>query len=558
MYARFIRWASDRLGERGVIAFVSNNSFIDARAYDGFRKVVADEFSAIYIVDLKGNSRVSGKRARREGGNVFGVRVGIAVWFFVRAPATGPCRIYYIGVDDYLKAADKKAFLRENRLADLPFEHIIPNANHTWINQPETAWDDLLPLGTKATKGARARYNGDAICRLFTLGVSTNRDEWVLDPDRDALTRKITFFIERFARQAEKLETTDPDQAGQHLNYAIKWSDSLKDDLLRQRGRAEFTPELLLPMLYRPFVTRWYYAEKRFSDRLTANHYEMFGPDLQQPNAVIAVNVGNRPFNVLASKRLVDLHFNGDAQCFPRYVYAADGARQDNLTDWAVEQFVAHYPDLSGLSDLTGLKDQIFAYVYAVLHAPAYREKYALNLKREFPRIPFYDDFAQWAAWGQQLLDLHLHFETATPYPLRRVDTLSPKSGEGRGGVTPSPESGEGRGGVAPSPESGEGRGGGIPKPKLTSDAEARTITLDTETTLHDVPPEAWEYVLGNRAAIDWVLYYYKERKPRDPTIREQFDTYRFADYKETVIDLLQRVVTVSVETIALIAAMRG
>jgi predicted helicase len=174
------------------------------------------------------------------------------------------------------------------------------------------------------------------------------------------------------------------------------------------------------------------------------------------------------------------------------------------------------------------VRDAIFCYVYGVLHNPAYREKYELNLKREFPRIPFYDDFAQWAAWGQQLMDLHLNFEDAPPYPLRRVD-------------------------VARDPD----KPPAAPKPKLKSDEDAGAIILDTETTLLDVPPEAWQYVLGNRAAIDWVLYYYKERKPRYATIREKFNTYRFADYKETVIDLLHRVVTVSVETVKIVNQMR-
>lgn len=530
MYARFIRWASDRLGEQGVIAFVSNNSFIDARGYDGFRKIAAEEFSAIYIVDMKGNARTSGERRRREGGNVFSdeIRVGVAVYFLIRKVGATGCQIYYTCVDDYIKAPEKKAFLREHRLEDLPFRHIIPDDEHNWLNQPETAWDDLLPIGTKMTKGARSRYNGDAIFRLFTLGVSTNRDEWVLDHSVEVLKRKIEFFIERFALQAAQLETSDAEQVTPHLNYAIKWSDSLKDDLLRQRAGVEFAPDLLMQVLYRPFVTRHYYAEKRFSDRLTANHYEMFGTDLRQPNVVITCSgiAALKPFAVMATCRLSNLDLLEKTQCFPRYTYTADGARRDNITDWAVAQFQALYNLTPGPSpERRGeLKDQIFAYVYAVLHDPAYRQKYEINLKREFPRIPFYADFAQWAAWGQQLLDLHLNFETVAPYPLRRTD--SPYDPER------------------------------LPKPSLKADKAAGEIILDTATTLSGIPPEAWAYRLGNRTAIEWVLEYHKESNPRDPTIREKFNTYRFADYKEQVIDLLRRVVTVSVETVKIVRAM--
>ena len=175
------------------------------------------------------------------------------MWFFVRDGSTGPCQIYYTAVDDYLKAEEKKAFLREHRLSELPFEHIIPNANHTWINQPEVAWDDLVPLGTQATKGTRTRYNGDALFRLFTLGVSTNRDEWVLDYSETALTRKIQFFIERFGQQVAKLDTVPDDDVAESLNYAIKWSDSLRDDLLRQREGVNFTSDLLMRTALSPF-----------------------------------------------------------------------------------------------------------------------------------------------------------------------------------------------------------------------------------------------------------------------------------------------------------------
>ena len=164
----------------------------------------------------------------------------------------------------------------------------------------------------------------------------------------------------------------------------------------------------------------------------------------------------------------------------------------------------------------------IFHYTYAVLHDPVYREKYALNLKREFPRVPFYEDFAQWAMWGERLMDLHLNYETVEPYPLRRLD---------RERVTK-------------------------PKPRLKADKEAGQIVVDTKTTLSGVPPEAWAYVLGTRTALEWVLERHRERQPRDLTVREKFNTYRLADHKERLIDLLMRVTTVSVETARITKAM--
>jgi predicted helicase len=173
-------------------------------------------------------------------------------------------------------------------------------------------------------------------------------------------------------------------------------------------------------------------------------------------------------------------------------------------------------------------KDAIFAYCYAVLHDPLYRETYALNLKREFPRIPFYPDFDQWVRWGEALLTLHIGYEAVKPFKLTRVDTPAPKRA-----------------------------GGTHPKPKLKSSPDTGSIMIDEDTQLTGIPPEAWAYRLGNRSAIDWVLDQHKEKTPRDPTIRAKFNTYRFADYKDACIALLAKVVTVSVETVAITDAMK-
>jgi predicted helicase len=190
-----------------------------------------------------------------------------------------------------------------------------------------------------------------------------------------------------------------------------------------------------------------------------------------------------------------------------------------------LRRFADHYGANAGVN-----KDAIFAYVYAVLHDPVYRETYATNLKREFPRIPFYLDFRQWADWGARLMDLHVGYEAVAPWPLARVDVADAKA-----------------------------RAAGLaPRPILKADRAAGVITLDSETRLEGVPAAAWEYPLGNRTALDWVLDQHKEKRPKDPTIRARFDGYRFADHKERVAELLARVTRVSVETVAIVEAMRG
>jgi predicted helicase len=226
-----------------------------------------------------------------------------------------------------------------------------------------------------------------------------------------------------------------------------------------------------------------------------------------------------KDFHLLSSKNIIDLNcLPAGCQCLPLFRYDKQGNRLDNLTDWGLQQFKTHYTDQS----IT--KENIFHYVYAVLHNPAYRKKYELNLKRDFPRIPFYEDFHKWAAWGKTLMKLHIGYETVKPFKLKETTLLD---------VTKI-------------------------KAKLKADKEAGIIVLDEATTLSGVPPETWLYKLGNRSALEWVLDQYKEKKPTDPTIAEKFNTYRFADYKTQVIDLLKRVCTVSVETMKIIREMEN
>jgi predicted helicase len=244
----------------------------------------------------------------------------------------------------------------------------------------------------------------------------------------------------------------------------------------------------------------------------------------ENKNFVIAFSgtSSSKPFSTLITDTPYCYDLLEKTQCLPLYRYDKNGNRIENITDWGLQQFVKHYN--KGINPLVITKQDIFHYVYAVLHHPAYRKKYELNLKREFPRIPFYDNFHQWAAWGEQLMNLHIHYETAEPYPLRITNY--------------------------------ELRDGVIPKPKLKANKEAGVIILDEQTELHDIPAEAWNYKLGNRSALEWILDQYQEKKSNDPTIAEQFDTYRFADYKDEVIVLLQRVCTVSVETMKIVEEM--
>lgn len=536
MYARFYRWALDRLDQDGIVAFITNRSFIESRTFDGFRKVMASEFNRIYIVDLGGDVRANPKLSGTKH-NVFGIQTGVAIAFMLRMHNTiearsskhlkqlkreynvveepvlryktkeflSPqgCYIGYFRRPEFETAAEKLQFLSHTRFANVNFGNIQPDKNNNWINlSKDNDWEELVDVSE--------------IFGLLTNGIVTNRDEWVYDFDKKNLNNKVLYLSKIYNRNTLGYDTV------------IKWSETLKrrhDSNLKSSHNKEY----IIPIAYRAFVKKHFYSDHIFSDRLTSKHYNFYGQKLGNINPTINIYSINSShyLSALVSDCPSDLCLlkqgNGGTFCLPLYRYDKSGNRLDNITDWGLEEFAEHYGWATPSPlERDEVRLSIFHYVYSVLHNPAYRAKYELNLKRDFPRIPFYDDFGKWAAWGKALMGLHINYETVRPFDLKEFTV------------------------------------GGIenPKPKLKADKETGSIVLDETTTLVGIPAEAWQYKLGNRSALEWVLDQYKEKKPTDPTIAEKFNTYRFADYKTQVIDLLKRVCTVSVETMKIVKEM--
>jgi predicted helicase len=579
------------------------NDYLKSRTFDGFRKTVAQEFSDIYVVDLGGDVRANPKLSGTKN-NVFGIQTGVAISFFIMktnalSPAPLPpvgegraqrrervARIYYNRRPELETAEEKLSFLANHSMRHLAFEQVQPDKNHNWVNLTDNDFDTLLPLASKDTKAAKTAGKERAIFKLYSLGAVTNRDEWVYDYDKTVLQNKVSFLIDTYNSDLKRLGSQLESEAlDDMLNYSIKWTRAVKAQL-RRRQKLKFDSKNIRKSLYRPFVSSNIYFDKLVNE--FQYQTPLIWPDSDSNNPAICFTTGGRlPFSAFSTDivpclTVLSLDAN---QCLGLYRYDEAGNRADNITDWALKQFQQHYKTPSPLAPLPQAgegnkaakltkrgavslprplvgegwgegrsitKQAIFHYCYAVLHDPLYREKYALNLKREFPRIPFYADFWQWAAWGEALLALHIGYESVAPYALKRIDIADEKA---RAAGKSSPQS-------SPASE----RGGEreklssilAPKAILRADKDVGSITLDSETTLRDIPPAAWHYKLGNRCALEWILDQYKEKKPKDPTICEKFDTYRFADYKENVIDLLARVTTVSVETERITEAMKA
>lgn len=359
--------------------------------------------------------------------------------------------------------------LRERR-----FEEVRPTADGTWIEQAHGDFSSLMPLGTKETKSARLPAQERAIFELYSLGVVTARDDWVYDSDSDDLRKKVKSLISAYDADQKRLSSAiaEGKVLDAELDYSIKWTRAVKASL-KQNRKIRFAEGRIVDAIYRPFTKINLYFDRSLNE-MPYQQWSLFPPGAA--NRALVVDVSGKPFSGLAVGTLPDYHVNGDGVAFPISRYVGTD-RIDNITDWALTQFQAHYPD----TDAT--KDDIFAYVYAVLHDPVYRETYALNLRREFPRIPFYPDFARWRDWGRTLLDLHIGYEGVAPFDLTRVETplkrgRAMKAGEAKDLLDVSEP-------VAP-------------KPILKSKPDEGSIVLDAATTLTGVPAQAWTYRLGN------------------------------------------------------------
>jgi|694.fasta_scaffold62042_3 predicted helicase len=556
MYSRFFRWASDRIKDNGIVAFVTNSSFVDSRTFDGFRKSIMKEFDYIFVLDCGGNVR-----AGDTSGNVFDIMAGVAICFLIKKeedpdlpkwsqPDKVPCQLYYHKLEEIGKTnkLQEIGFLAQ-KFNKIPFNKIIPDKDGNWLNQSQTDWQTLIPVASK-------KQTEKAIFDFYSNGVATKRDYWVYDLDKTNLIHKVQFFIKEYNESLERYKnpsspreatTVSPKtlQVGDStLSDKIKWSHTMLANL-KAGKKLTFDETKIVCSHNRPFVKKWFYGEKLMSDRLTQNHYDMFGDGLDLENSCILISANLQiDLTTFSTNKVSDDNCNGrPTATFPRYRYQKDEKENklikiDNISNWALEQFRARYKnpplrtdnqDDAKYSPLEGwqlqvdgvfcvTKDAIFCYIYGVLNSPDYQTKYQTELKRDFPRIPFYDDFWQFAELGKKLLDLHTNF-----------DQITQKSFE-----------------IYDNPEVDDKN----LEPILKISKNQTEIILDQKTSLRGLEPQVLEYKLGNRSAIEWILEQYKPQKTENSTTSKTFDYYDWKTLKPQIIRLLEQVTWVSQQTI--------
>ena len=520
-YVKAIRWASDRIGEEGVVAFVTNSGFLDGVAFDGMRKRLAEEFDAIYILDLGGNVRKNPKLSGTTH-NVFGIQVGVSINFFIKKAdnTNSQMQIFYACVDKFWRKEDKYNHLNSNlHYQNVEWEQMTPDKRNTWLTEGLHAeFDTFIPMGNKEMKAAKGAAMG-VIFKTYSLGVSTNRDAWVYNFNRNVLTENISKMIQTYnAEVARWGQRTDQnanlDDFVVSADEKIKWSRNLKRELKRNKI-AEYAEHKVRNSLYRPFTKSNLFFDSTMNDEVS--HFPSTFPTSETAieNRVICVSgiSSNKPFQMLVVDAIPDLHLTGDSQCFPFYIYDEDGTnRRENITDWALAEFRAHY------KDDTISKWDIFHYTYGLLHHPDYRETYQANLKRDLPHIPFAKDFWGFAEAGARLAALHVNYESQPECDgLERIQT-PPLNWR-------------------------------VEKMKLPKQDKTSLIYNDF-LTLSGIPPKAFDYRLGTRSALEWVVDQYRVKTDKRSGIVN--DPNR-ADDPQYIVKLIGKVITVSLETVDIV-----
>jgi predicted helicase len=584
-YIRSIRWASDRIGESGIVGFVTNAGFLEANTADGLRKCLADEFSSIYVFHLRGNQRTSGETSRREGGKIFGSgsRAPIAISLLIKNPkASQYGRIHFHDIGEYLSREEKlhkiSLFASVAGITTAQaWQALTPNEHGDWLNQRDESFSEHIVLGAKKSAGAKLFDN-------FSSGVKTNRDAWCYNASRVAVDRNMAETIEFYNSEVERFElaflgldrTTRESNVRSFINTDAKkmsWDHAQQVGVERGRRGTHHTSNLARS-LYRPFTKQWLYFDGFFNNRV----YQMprIFPVAGLENRVITINAKHSGDGQLAliSDTLPDLHSNGDAQCFPLYLYEAMEAdsiendterpcsqkrqpplftegddvlvetapaesdrlntrryeKKEAVTEEGFAHFLAAYP-CEHIS-----KEDVFYYVYGLLHSPDYLERYADNLSKELPRIPCVKtaaDFWDFSQAGRKLADLHINYEKVTPYPAQV---------EGDNGNLPSTQY----------------RVEKMKYGRVGKDKDLSTIHYNAKITVRAIPLEAYEYVVNGKSAIDWVMERQCVKTDKDSGIVNDANEWAV----ETMgnprypLELLLRVITVSVETVKIVKGL--
>ncbi len=548
-YIKAFRWSTDRLDPKhgGVIAFVSNGAWLDGNSTDGFRKSLEKEFSSIWVFNLRGNQRTSGEFSRKEGGKIFGSgsRTPIAITLLVKNPnATNKHgTIHYYDIGDYLSREEKLAkiatFQTVANLA-ITWKTLEPNAEGDWLNQRNDVFDTFIPMAPEKKFDIKSQ----SFFNTYAVGANTARDAWAYNFSYSELGRNMKNMIDFYNAERIRIAELKNQNLLKDFNKEISsdskkisWSVNLKKDLEKLKEHS-FDESFIITSSYRPFCKQKLYFHKPFIERPGLN--DSFFPNQAISNRIICVSPSpNDNIAVLITDSLANLHFNGDSQCFPLYYYEERQKNSPSLFDSAGD---SEYIRRDGVSDFilerakkvygkNVSKEDIFYYVYGILHSPDYRTAFANDLKKILPRIPLVEDvrdFWKFSKAGRQLAELHINYEDAPPY--EGVEVTGADSGFYQ-----------------------------VEKMRFPKKGQKDTIIFNSKIMVSNIPEKAYEYVVNGKSAIEWIMERYQVKVDKASSIKnDPNDWSEEVSNPRYILDLLLSVINVSVQTVEIVEGLPG
>lgn len=547
-YIKAFRWATDRLNEQqgGVIGFVTNGQWIDGNGMDGMRKCFEQEFSSIYVFNLRGNCRTSGELRRKEGDGVFGLgsRTPVAITILVKNKAdnTKKAQIHYYDIGDYLSREDKLHIIRQfGSVENIPWNILEPNEYGDWINHRNEMFKQFIPIEPEKKFDGKSK----SFFVTYSLGLASARDSWVYNYAKESVAYNMRRTIAFYNQQREALVSKQISTLS-YDSTKISWNDSLINNCVNNKA-LKFDEQNIVKGLYRPFQQMCLYFDKNFIQRPYQN-MRLF-PTTNHKNLVICVSgIGaSKDFSAIITDCIPDLQLQFNGQCFPLYWYDSSDADVVDLFNQGAEKPMDRYVCKDGVTDwilntarkqygYKVTKEDIFYYVYGLLHSPDYRTTFATDLKKSLPRLPLVekaDDFWTFSKAGRELADLHLNYETIEPYRKCIVQ-------------------------FAPLTNKGDKINYHVEKMRFgkidSKTSDKSVIHYNHSITITDIPAEAYEYVVNGKSAIEWIMERYAITTDKKSGItNDPNDWAREHNDEKYILNLLLRVINVSVQTVEIV-----
>lgn len=531
-YIKAFRWSSDRLDDTGgVICFVSNGTWIDTNGMDGFRKCLENEFSSIYVFNLRGNQRTSGELSRKEGGKIFGSgsRTPITITLLVKNPKfeNKKATIHYHDIGDYLTREEKLDTVRKfHSVNNINWNILKPNEHGDWLSQRNDIFETYISLEPKKKFDTKTQ----TFFNVYSNGVITSRDTWSYNFSRNNLIKTISSMVDFYNIQVDKFskgEEIDSDPT------KISWSSSLNQHLER-KAKAKFEENKIVKCFYRPFTAAHLYFGEKLIHR--KGQFEAFFPDNTVKNEIICLSGlgGNKDFSVLIVGGIADFQTITNNQCFPLYYYEEKEKKQKSLFDGTVEEEVVKRDGISNFiheqaKKIYGnsvTKEDIFYYVYGMLHSQDYRELFASDLKKMLPRLPLLDEpreFWKFSKAGRELAALHINYETVPAYPDITIQ------GE-------------------------ESQFFKVEKMRFPKKDQKDTIFFNSKITISNIPEKAYEYQVNGKSAIEWIMERYQLSTHKESGIKnDPNDWSEEVGNPRYILDLLLSIINLSVQTVDIV-----